>query len=238
MISDVAVNDIRDMQKEGLNPTPEDIVRLNAIGLKIERNRKCGDVYAVPRVSYLGSSETFREPTLAHLTWIDRVLAYVNKSHYGTYLAVNAFALSRDHAELPDANSRKKCIRAIDEYVDKNLSKFTFSQIRAAVLYALQGSDHVSLEYPPTDDKQDDVLRSVGVGVLMETVAMGLGCSLREISGMTVSQAKLLQTFALYAKGVDPVKRMENTLIGEYHATVWEIRERLKAEKEKANGGK
>lgn len=239
MISELAIEDIEQMQADGLKPTPRDIVRLNALGLKIEYASRAGDLYAMPRVAYLGN-EVFREPTIAHGMWVDRVLEWVNNSDYSTHLAVNAFALSRMPEELPDATDRKKVIKAINKYCEGDLSKFTRDQIRCAVMFAIHGSDAIEREYPAPnpyktdeekeDDAISDVPSSIGVGVLLESVAIGLGMSLRDYSKLTISQAKMVQTLAMYQKGVDPAKRRIPAAQVNYYNTRDEIRKRLEKE--------
>lgn len=238
MISEMAMDDIEDMQAAGLKPTPRDIVRLNALGLRIEYASRSGDLYAMPRVAYLGK-EVFREPTVAHGMWIDRVLEYVNDVDYSTNLAVKAFALSRMPEELPDATDRKKVIEAINGYCAGDLSKFTRDQIRCAVIFAIHGSSAIEWEYPAPNPYKDeaeevdtfsDAPSSVYVGVLLECVAIGLGMSLRDYSQLTISQAKMVQTLAMYSKGVDPSKRRVPEAQVNYYNTRDEIRKRLEKE--------
>lgn len=236
MTSEMAIEDIEEMQAAGLKPTPRDIIRLNALALKVERSFSSGELYRLPRVSYLGKL-TFREPTIGHGIWIDAVSAYCDGEDAATRMAVEAFAMSRRVEDLPDAADRASVVAAIDDFTKKDLAPFVLDQIGAAVSYARDGADATAREYPaqpPEDGTEDaeaiDILASVGVGTLFETLAIGLGVSVRDVSKMTISMAKALQEAALATRGIDLMKNRRGNRVAEYMATKNEIIERLKGE--------
>lgn len=70
MTSKLAKSTIETWWAEGLKPTVEDIVRLNALGLKVENGSEVYDFAACPRISFLGDYMLF-EPTVAKKIWID-----------------------------------------------------------------------------------------------------------------------------------------------------------------------
>ena len=234
MRSDYAMGEIARLEKKGYRLTPEDVIRLNGLGLKIERSAKCGTLYEMPRVAYLGKL-AFREPTIAHVEWIDMVRTYVNQMNYDTVIAVHAFAMSRDASRLPEKENQRDCTDAIGKFVKGDLSVFTFDQVKAAVIYALHGADAAACEYPKSDKEEaDDVLRSIGTGVMLETAALGLGISIRDIATLTVRQAKELQKVAIGKALCAKIFKPEAE--SDFQLALYEIEERLKAEKEK-NGG-
>lgn len=237
MISDMAIGEIERMQKAGLKPTAEDIVRLNALGLNVEYVTRPGDLMALPRTSSLGDLY-FREPTIAHDMWIEEALVHVERSHYPTYLTVVAFALSRSQNLLPDAADRKAVAKALKKFSKTMLAGFTFHQVRCAVMYAMHGPNQVELEYPaPADEDEDrlaicsDAPRSVGAGVLMMTASMSLGVSVREIMSMTTAQALELRKLAMIRQGYNMSKCCGADASDKFFRTVAEIEERLKKEK-------
>ena len=63
MISKTAQADVEDMWEAGLKPTYDDIVRLNALGLTVERIKSGFALNVLPRVAFLGEA-AFREPTI------------------------------------------------------------------------------------------------------------------------------------------------------------------------------
>lgn len=63
MISKLAKQTIEKWQSEGLKPTFDDVIRLNALGLKVEHGSEACEFSAVPRVAFLGDYTLF-EPTV------------------------------------------------------------------------------------------------------------------------------------------------------------------------------
>ena len=233
MISDMAIEDFDKMISAGLKPTPRDIIRLNALALKVERSPSSAELYTLPRVAYLGKL-TFREPTIGHGMWIDAVSNYCDANDFPTALAIDAFAMSRNHDMLPDAADRKAVRAAIDAFTKADLAPFTIPQVHVAVEYAKHGANIAAKEYPADppgeEDEEDNPLASVGVGVLFETLAMSLGLSVRDVLGFTVSKAKALQEAGMAARGLDLIKDRHGKRVAEYMATKHEIIERLKTE--------
>ena len=238
MKSEMAEADLQKMIADGLKPTIDDIIRLNALGLKCELSQGGGEFYALPRVAFLGRL-AFREPTIGHGIWIDSVMRSCDGKDVSTRIAVDAFALSRDVESLPDSNDRKKCIDAVDAFVNKELARFTFRQIVCALVYAKNGSSAISNEFPEPpmadgDDSgthpADDVALSIFSGVMFETLAFGLGLTVRDVSKLTISKANQLQEVALMRNGIDLAKKRHGTRVAEYYTTKEAIVARLKSE--------
>lgn len=242
MISDLAISEIERLEKAGLKPTAADIIRLNALGLKVEFSQRSGDIFALPRVAYLGRIH-FVEPTIAHDIWMSEALGHVDRSHYPTYLALNAYALSRPAAELVDSKDRDAVRNSIDGFLAGHLAEFTFHQIRVAVMYALHGANEIAMEYPAGDESDDkkalyeNAPRSVGAGVLLSTMAMSLGLTVADAMKMTIAQLREVQTLALIKSRVDLAKTHGVHLSDEFFRTVAAVEERLKKEKEVARNG-
>lgn len=238
MKSELAKAEIERMEGEGLKPTFDDIVRLNGLGLKIEA-AKTDNIYAMPRVAFLGRV-TFREPSIAHGVWIDEVAAYSSED-YSTRLAITAYALAHDPSELPPSVKRKTCEKAIKRFNREYLGALTIRQIDCALKYALHGADVAAMEYPPQKDTEHpllDVTESFGCGVLIETVALALGVSFKELAQMTPARAYMLRNLALVAKGNNPYKRLVDDAQKNFFAALDEIEARLKSEKENEDGGR
>lgn len=234
MVSEMAESDIEEMQEAGLRPTARDIVRLNALGLKCACSEDAATLYELPRVAYLGDL-ALREPALGHFAWIDAALRHCDQGDFTTVLIVEAFALSRGLAELPNADDRRAVSAAINAFAKGPLSRFTPAQIRCAVWYARFGADATAAEFPAPPPRQkpleDDAALSVGAGVLYETLSVGLGLSVRDAAGLTLSKARALNAAALARLGVETQKRMRPLRLGEYYTTRDEIRARLEAER-------
>ena len=54
-----------------MKPTFEDAVKMNALGLKIERDANAFEVASVPRCAFLGDSILW-EPTIGKRIWLER----------------------------------------------------------------------------------------------------------------------------------------------------------------------
>jgi hypothetical protein len=97
------------------------------------------------------------------------------------------------------------------------------------------------MEYPPQKDTEHpllDVTESFGCGVLIETAALALGVSFKELAQMTPARAYMLRNLALVAKGNNPYKRLVDDAQKNFFVTLDEIEARLKSEKENENGGR
>jgi hypothetical protein len=238
MTSEMALDDFNALEEDGLRPTFQDAIRLNALALKCESSPFDG-ICDLPRVAFLGSL-AFREPTVGHTLWIDSVLRWCDRYDLSTAVAVYAFALSRDLAALPDANDRDATRKAIDDFTQGPLAPFTLVQIRCAIDYAQFGADATAKEYPPPRPDEtkfaDDVPASLGAGAVVETLALGFGVSIRDICALPLSKVRMLQAAALSKAGVDVAKRRKGDAIADYYAALNEIKARLKKEQEAARG--
>lgn len=68
MVSNMAMEDVDSLRKQGINVTPREIVKLNALGVKAQYSPNASSFYSLPRCAFLGSGENqvvFREPTIA-----------------------------------------------------------------------------------------------------------------------------------------------------------------------------
>ena len=237
MTSALAKADIEEMWDERLKPTVEDIVRLNALALKLEgAKKKCAadSTEYLPRVAAISDSVTFRQPTIGHEIWIDKVERFVENGDYQSLLAVRAFALSRSLDKLPDPDEKKTLQKVIQDYAD-TLKDFTQDQVMAAIEYVVVGCSPTAQEYAArrkSVEKCDgfdgeDWAHCVAAGVLREGQVALWGASAAELETMTRKQLEDLILRAQYYRDFDrseAVKRAQ----GRYYDTLFEIKERLK----------
>lgn len=169
----MAIEDIEALKHDGLEPTPTDIIRLNALACKYEQQKSkfaFADAYSLPRVAAIADGIWFRQPTLGHEIWLDKVARYVDMSDYGTVLAVNAYALSRDQCELPNADDIATVHKAVEEYA-KTMSGYMHSQIFAALDYVkndLVANDEYAERKSKDNDEDAELLECIAIGVLHE----------------------------------------------------------------------
>ena len=69
-LSPMAREDIAHLQAQGITLTPEQIVILNALALRVERGPEAADLVRAPRVAWAGSTPIY-EPTIAAERWLD-----------------------------------------------------------------------------------------------------------------------------------------------------------------------
>lgn len=246
MTSETAKTDIEELWAAGLKPTVEDIIRLNALGLKMEAAGKKHAVDSndfLPRVAQIGERVIFRQPSIKHEIWIRQVCELVKEGDLQSLLAVQAFALSRSPGKLPDALNANNVAVAVQTYAD-TLGEYTRDQIAAALEYVIFGASPLVGEFPAVSKKTaeecdgfdgEDWKHCVAVGVLREGQAALWGVSAAELETMTRKQVEDLTRRAYYLHDFDLSGEIK-VAQGRYFDTLMEIRGRL--ENEKAEGMK
>lgn len=235
MVSEAAVEDIERLAGEGVHLSPREVVRLNALGLRMERPARPEEaLFYLPRVAVLGDVH-LHEPTLGHEAWLDQVAELVNMDEGDTLFAVKLFAISHASAdELPspyDAEAVANGVAAISA----RLKDCTERQVVAAMLYAESGLCADDGESAPLrDDGDEDEPRperfSVATGVILNGVAI-TGLSVAEARGLTRAQMSAMRLRALKASHSVTDEDERNDAAGAYHAAMDEIVERHKGAK-------
>lgn len=241
MVSDTAIDALDDLVAQGLKPTPRDVVRLNAIGLKLEAagaKRIVDSTYLLPRVAAVSASLCFRQPTIGHEIWLDKVRRHVRSGDFRTTLALHCFALSRPHTGLPDADDPAAVKAAVDAFLPE-CAGFTRDQLFAAVQYATLGADPAAAERSASPKQEDDaeadpdLTECVALGVLNEGRAVLWGISEADMLNMRTSELAAVIDRA-YDFHKMPRNSEEDFWQGRFYATLDEISARLT--KEKDNG--
>lgn len=241
MVSNTAKEDVEAMLADGLKPSVNDIVRLNALGLRLEKSAHSAEsLFALPRVAFLGKV-ILRQPTMGHEIWLDEVGQILDLSDPATNLAATAYACSvRDADELPDPHSKVKVTVALMRFKFA-VRKHTIQQIVNATRYVCDGNDAELYEYPVQKDTggEGDVPdgdMSGAVGIILGGTASGIGISLADARKMTQSQYRLTVRRYMRAHRLLDEKGEQSTASGDYFATLDAIRARLQSEKKKAEG--
>lgn len=245
MISETAIESLEDLRAAGLKPTDRDVIRLNALGLKLEATIKKNAMHAIdylPRVAQISPSLAFRQPTIGHEIWTDKVSRFINRADRQTVLAVQAFALSRPASALPDGDSPLAVQRAIEDFA-ADCVDITREQLDAALDYVVYGANPSSGEYPaageserePDGSEREDWKRCVSAGFLYDRKVILTGFTVEELEGMTREQIDDVYIRALeYSDRLKSYDDRVSDIRADYYATVAEIRERLT--KEQTNG--
>lgn len=242
MVSELAIAEIDELARAGIALSPREIIRLNAYGLKVERSEDAAEMFALPRVAFLGD-HALREPTIGHEIWMAEASAFCNFADAPTELAVHAAALMVFDADrLPRLSGW--CVRArLFAFVSKamrRLRNFTAAQIRVAVDYAEFGADETIGEKPPRmpqerEEDEGNANLSVAVGVLLDGVVAGLGASVADLRKLGAAKVAKMTARAYQLKGADVAKAAKSRAEGEFYAVLEEIKA-AHAEEVRGNG--
>lgn len=146
MVSKLAMEDIESLMEEGCVVRPSDVIRLNALGLKLEK-RPDFRMSTLPRVAMCGDVR-FVQPTIEQDMFLDNLLQLFSRDE-GTVLALEAYVLAHPEKDW----SRKslfprlfafKCAR----WIKKHLGKETAGKVRAALDFCKYGMNPADGEYP------------------------------------------------------------------------------------------
>lgn len=251
MISKFAIDEIESMQDKGLNPTPRDIIRLNALALKVhaaQGKAALDTAYLLPRVAVIKGGRSFREPSIGHEVWIDEVMRFVDRTDHRSVLAVYCFALSRSAAELPRLDDLEKVNAMIRDFC-KDYRDITVRQLDTAIDYVRYGADWVDGEEPTSDKKTDDdspveddeesalaseTDLSIAIGVLRDGVTVLSGLTLAEMKEMPRREVVAAIKKAGWIRGKQIGSDEETVALGNFYKTRDDIINRLT--KEQSNG--
>ena len=214
MISDLFRKDYRQMTAQGVEFTPEDIIRLNALAVRARLAMNSAGTLALPRVAFLPKTRrgvlaalfereiVLREPTIAHDLWIEQAMRFVPMDNRNLNF-LYGYALSREADRLVDAFSPKKLIRTVFRFAAKRLALYTDDQLSAAVDYCLFGADWTARERGPEKSKSEVEVEqknltdsTVGlrastsptIGLLVRARALRLPITLDDAKRMTASE--------------------------------------------------
>ena len=233
MISKMAMEDIEALRGEGITVTPEEAIRLNAFGLKVERNTESSEFYAMPRVSVLGDV-TFHEPTIGSELWLNRVGKTFDLDDVETFMQLRAYSLSRPHDQLAPPEDKENLKKAVCDFVSGKLAGYTVQQVQNAVSYAVLGNDPSKCEARPLssikkekaeeEEARDDEDYCYEIGLLRQGVMYRLG-SAEQIRKMTTSELEMLVEYELYMKfGSERKKSQHEKNLVDYYGVLDEIR--------------
>lgn len=188
MVSDLFMKDWRAMAAAGVDFTPADIVRLNALALKVKLAKDPISAVSLPRACFIGDV-VLREPTLGHEMWVERVSAYIDLAANRNFQIVYAYALSRDWKDLPDPARAKRVVAKVFSFAKRRLLCLTAGQLGDAVDYVIFGADWKAGEIAPA--RENGASRRgapSALGVWVGAVAKRIPLSLDDAKRLTASQ--------------------------------------------------
>lgn len=153
MTSNLAIEDIEALIDEGCVVHPSDIIRLNALGLKIE---KLPDfrLATLPRIAILGDV-IFRQPTIAQDLFMDDAAAVLNNDQ-GTMLALEAYVLAHPDEVFDKLKHPTMFALKCKAWIKRKLGKYPATEVRRAIDFCLFGVDQRNGEKPVYMTDKDD----------------------------------------------------------------------------------
>ena len=243
MLSAMFRRDYESLTAQGYALTPEDVVRLNALALRVRLSSAAPCSVHLPRLVFMPRDSRWRpqivlrEPTMAHELWIEQAAKWIGCDDDRNFLWLHAYALSRPAKKLPDAFKPARLVRKVYRFAAKRLCGFTREQLSAAVEYCLFGADWTAGEVggkkrgkdkskggvPPTSTDAP----SPTLGLLVDARALRLPVTTDDAAHMTMPELETAVRLALISAGETDVANTRDAAIGEYVRAREEIRERL-----------
>lgn len=245
MLSAMFRRDFASFRAQGLDPAPEDVVRLNALAVRVRLAASAPRVAHLPRLAFLPRDSRWRapivlrEPTVAHELWLEQAARIIDCDDARNWLLVNAFALARPSDALPDAFAPRKVVRAVFRFAAKRLVRFTAEQLSSAVEYCLFGSDWTAGEAGGARRRggDDDPVRQLAdvessptLGLLAEARALRLPLSIDDAKRLTASELAEAVRAAQLREGLVCRDGLKADALADYVRAREEIRARLKSE--------
>ena len=205
MIADLFRKDYRQMTAQGMKFTPEDIVLLNALAIKVRLTQNTARTAHLPRLAFLPKMRAglltafqkevvLREPTIAHEMWLEQATRYIKMDCDRAFDLLHGYALAHPADKLPGVFDPKRLIRKVFTWCARHLAHLTREQLSAAVDYVLFGADWTAGERGPAQcTKHQSPSTGEGVasptsGLLTAARALRLPSSLDDAKRMTASE--------------------------------------------------
>ena len=246
MISETAMEDIARLRADGLEVPPREVVRLNALGLKLERGAESPDVYAAPRVAFV-RGVTFNEPTLGAEMWMRATLDAFNGDDEETFFSLRVVSCVVPWRELPPPTNLRAVMGTAKAVLDK-LRGATYRQVLNALDWCIYGNSPEAEEYPPPREDDDEKKEadelparfSPEYGLFYRGVAARIGTA-EDMKDLTYSAmlyvcARAEQLEAAGTFNAPDRKAERNKATGDYFRTLDAIRAAAEAAKEAADG--
>lgn len=226
MTSKLARQQIEKWWSEGLKPTVDDIVKLNNLGLAVERGSDMFDFSTCPRAAFLGDNILW-EPTLKKRMWIDAASQVVSSESLESKVYVLAYALATPNDELAPLTKKDKLTKAIVKFRDDVLMDFTDTQIVGAIDWCLNGlKPDLDVEDDPTEvPDPDGSASSIAKQLLLEAIGEGMDGDAAEYA--LLDDLKKMVLVAAMNKGADITKNEHTKNAGKFYVASGRIHERL-----------
>lgn len=234
MLSKMAEADIEALMSKGYTIHPADIVRLNALALKIEK-RPDFRLASLPRIAVMGNV-IFRQPTIAQDIFLDDARQVLSDDP-ATNLALDAWVLAHPEECFEKLKHPLFFIAKCRRWVKKNLGDRRATEVRRALDYCLFGVDPSTGETPVymTENQifyelPDEPLSR---GEKQFAAATSLGMDALAVLRSTSPILEAMMERAYIINDLSGLGQDEKEVIGEYYSTLEWVKKKAEAEKEK-----
>lgn len=153
-----------------------------------------------------------------------------------TIFMLKAFSLSQDQSTLPKWQDYETLQSQLKKFIMNTLSKYTIRQVISCLNYVMNGADANDFEYPPLTEEDKKCLEEVdndnpyssAIGVLHEAMSLSIGLTIEDAKKMTKSELQEIIQRTYEVKGIDVSKNIKQRAIGDYYATLEEIKNKYK----------
>ena len=235
MVSQMAMEDVERLEKEGCHVSFSDIVRLNALGLKIEKQPDFR-LASLPRIAVVGNV-IFRQPTISQDIFLDDASEIVSNDP-ATMLALEAYVLAHPEETFEKLKHPIWFVSKCRCWVKKNLGNLQATELRRVLDYCLYGVDSRTGEKPVymTDNEIFDLPDSpLSKSLRLFLTAISYGFDSTAISKTTSPQLEAMLERAAILNELVNCSKQEQVTIGEYYATLEEVKRKAYAERDKKN---
>ncbi len=224
MVSELAVEDIARIEREGGHVAPFDVVRLNSLALRITADPACS-LGALPRVCVV-EDVLIRQPSIAQDILLDELDGIMDHDE-GTTLAIEAYVLSHGTVEMP-AHPNMFGVK-VQGWLRATFKETTAAELRRAVDFVLYGATPDVGEYPPLqtqneEQKKDTTPRSSSLADFQTAAALGID-SQAALSATSEALAAMIET-AYIVRHKCPLTKEDTRRAGDYYRALEEVRAR------------
>lgn len=189
LMSPMVREDILDLVDKGVTLTPDQIVTLNALGLRVTHGPDSANFVCAPRIGWAGKTPIY-EPTIAMQRWLDDFGFYWWEGVSARLATAWAGANCNQPHFFADKTTEKATRRMIEIWQEG--LDCTVSQLMSALNYALNGDEASvdDIEPPKQDSDADTETAEIEPATydgcpyqeqVNEALAAGLGVSVAEI---------------------------------------------------------
>lgn len=227
---------------EGLAPTLEMCIDLNAAGLAVEKSPSASGFYSVPRVAYLGDY-IFREPTVRRLAYLEDLRALLDDDPETQFIAAAYVCHVPDADLVPLDGSRRRVRKAVSRFAVEVLGDFSVSQTAAAVGYVLADLDPTALSgnYDDADDDGKGKANPADVppqcaSYVRKMLADAVGSGFDAASAGELTKNALERVLAAAALSEGEIKKRDADALGRFYRVAGNCRARMLAAKAEREG--